>query len=123
MTLEEKKKQYQKVLNDGYRASFPDVTEGLTDDEVSLMNPMTDLDFTIFLENELFEISKEISQILEEIQFEKLQISNPGIHYQEITERRTDIINSENKAAELREKYEEIKSFLPERENEDERSR
>ena len=60
MTLEEKKQQYQKILVEEYRSSHPEETEGLTDEEVTLMNPITDADFTFLIGNELNNINKEI---------------------------------------------------------------
>ena len=60
MTLEGKKQQYQKILVEEYRSSHPEETEGLTDEEVTLMNPITDADFTFLIGNELNNINKEI---------------------------------------------------------------
>lgn len=81
MTLEEKKQQYQKILVEEYRSSHPEETEGLTDEEVTLMNPITDADFTFLIGNELNNINKEIVELMKDIRDTEERINTPGVHY------------------------------------------
>ena len=123
MTAEDKKAEFQKILIDEYREINQDEIGVLTDEEVAKMNPLTDYDFTMFIERELLNIKKEMDTYLKDIEICEERINDPRTHYQEITEYRNDILYDKKNLNKLREKYEELKSFLPERENEDERGR
>ena len=123
MTLEEKKKQYQQMLVQEYRSSNPEETENLTDAEVALMNPITDYEFTFLIGNELNSINREIVELMEDIKHCEDRMNTPGIHYQEVTDCRSDIVYDERRLAELRQQFDTLKKVLLERDNEDERSR
>lgn len=123
MTLEEKKQQYQKILVEEYRSSHPEETEGLTDEEVTLMNPITDADFTFLIGNELNNINKEIVELMKDIRDTEERINTPGVHYQEITECRNDILYDNRRIAELKRQFDELKKILLERDINDERNR
>lgn len=123
MTLEEKKRQYQKILVEEYRSSHPEETEGLTDEEVTLMNPITDADFTFLIGNELNNINKEIVELMKDIRDTEERINTPGVHYQEITECRSDILYDNRRIAELKRQFDELKKILLERDINDERNR
>lgn len=123
MTLEEKKKQYQQMLVQEYRSSNPEETENLTDAEVALMNPITDYEFTFLIGNELNSINREIVELMEDIKHCEDRMNTPGIHYQEVTDCRSDIVYDERKLAELRQQFDTLKKVLLERKMEDERSR
>lgn len=123
MTLEEKKKQYQQMLVQEYRSSNPEETENLTDAEVALMNPITDYEFTFLIGNELNSINREIVELMEDIKHCEDRMNTPGIHYQEVTDCRSDIVYDERRLAELRQQFDTLKKVLLERKMEDERSR
>ncbi len=123
MTLEEKKKQYQQMLVQEYRSSNPEETENLTDAEVALMNPITDYEFTFLIGNELNSINREIVELMEDIKHCEDRMNTPGIHYQEVTDCRSDIVYDERRLAELRQQFDTLKKVLLERKTEDERSR
>lgn len=123
MTLEEKKKQYQQMLVQEYRSSNPEETENLTDAEVALMNPITDYEFTFLIGNELNSINREIVELMEDIKHCEDRMNTPGIHYQEVTDCRSDIVYDERRLAELRQQFDTLKKVLLERKAEDERSR
>lgn len=123
MTLEEKKKQYQKILVEEYRKTHLQETENLTDEEVAIMNPITDVEFEMFISNELQSIKLEILKLLEDIKDTEKSINDPKVHYQAKTEYRSDISCDNRKLEELRKKYDNLKRILLERENKDERSR
>lgn len=130
MTLEEKKKQYQKTLVEEYRSSHPEETEGLTDEMVALMNPISDFDFAFLISNELSEIKTEIDGLLEDIQYSESMINATGTRYDLKTELQNDIVYARRRNAELEKKreslqkqYDELRSIWFERENKDERSR
>ena len=123
MTLEEKKQQYQKILVEEYRNSHPEETEGLTDEEVTLMNPITDADFTFLIGNELNNINKEIVELMKDIRDTEERINTPGVHYQEITECRSDILYDNRRIAELKRQFDKLKKILLERDINDERNR
>ena len=123
MTLEEKKQQYQKILVEEYRSSHPEETEGLTDEEVTLMNPITDADFTFLIGNELNNINKEIVELMKDIRDTEERINTPGVHYQEIIECRSDILYDNRRIAELKRQFDELKKILLERDINDERNR
>ena len=46
MDFEAKKKEYQGLLVEEYRMLHKEETDGLTDEEVALMNPLSDADIT-----------------------------------------------------------------------------
>lgn len=123
MTLEEKKKQYQQMLVQEYRSSNPEETENLTDEEVALMNPITDYEFTFLIGNELNSINREIVELMEDIKHCEDRMNTLGIHYQEVTDCRSDIVYDERRLAELRQQFDTLKKVLLERKAEDERSR
>lgn len=123
MTLEEKKKQYQQMLVQEYRSSNQEETENLTDAEVALMNPITDYEFTFLIGNELNSINREIVELMEDIKHCEDRMNTPGIHYQEVTDCRSDIVYDERRLAELRQQFDTLKKVLLERKTEDERSR
>ena len=123
MTLEEKKQQYQKILVEEYRSSHPEETEGLTDEEVTLMNPITDADFTFIIGNELHNINQERVELMKDIRDTEERINTPGVHYQEITECRSDILYDNRRIAELKRQFDELKKILLERDINDERNR
>ncbi len=123
MTLEEKKKQYQQMLVQEYRSSNLEETENLTDAEVALMNPITDYEFTFLIGNELNSINREIVELMEDIKHCEDRMNTPGIHYQEVTDCRSDIVYDERRLAELRQQFDTLKKVLLERKTEDERSR
>lgn len=123
MTLEEKCKEYQKILVDEYREGHKEETEGLTDEEVALMNPLSDFEFIVLIGNELTSINKEIVEIMQDIKYTEARMNEPNVHYQEVTECRTDIVNDNRRLQVLRNKYDSLKRILLERENKDERSR
>lgn len=123
MTLEEKKQQYQKILVEEYRSSHPEETEGLTDEMVALMNPISDFDFTFLIGNELNNINKEIVELMKDIRDTEERINTPGVHYQEITECRSDILYDNRRIAELKRQFDELKKILLERDINDERNR
>lgn len=123
MTLEEKKQQYQKILVEEYRSSHPEETEGLTDEMVALMNPISDFDFAFLIGNELSNINKEIVELMKDIRDTEERINTPGVHYQEITECRSDILCDNRRIAELKRQFDELKKILLERDINDERNR
>ena len=130
MTLEEKKQQYQKILVEEYRSSHPEETEGLTDEEVTLMNPITDADFTFLIGNELNNINKEIVELMKDIRYSENMINTTGTRYDVKAELQNDIVYARRRNAELEKKreslqkqYDELRSIWFERENKDERSR
>ncbi len=130
MTLEEKKQQYQKILVEEYRSSHPEETEGLTDEEVTLMNPITDADFTFLIGNELSKIKAEIDGLLEDIQYSESMINTIGTRYDVKAELQNDIVYARRRNAELEKKreslqkqYDELRSIWFERDINDERNR
>lgn len=123
MTLEEKWQQYQLILVDEYRKMHPEATDGLTNEDVALMNPLSDFEFTMFIQNELSSINEEMEEIKEEIEIIEKLMDEPGLHYQQKTEFRADRSDYRRKLQELEDKYASLKEFLAKRENKDERSR
>ena len=123
MDFETKKKEYQKILVDEYRMKHPEETEGLTDAEIELMNPITDADFDMFLFNELSAINAEITSLSEEYDETERLIKNRKICYVDIAEYRSELTHILVKIGELRKKYDALNEILTERENKNERSR
>lgn len=130
MTLEEKKQQYQKILVEEYRGSHPEETEGLTDEMVALMNPISDFDFAFLIGNELSKIKTEIDGLLEDIQYSENMINTTGTRYDVKAELQNDIVYARRRNAELEKKreslqkqYDELRSIWFERDINDERNR
>ena len=49
MNLEAKKKEYQKILVEEYRKSHMEETEGLSNEEIALMGPISENDITFLI--------------------------------------------------------------------------
>ena len=60
MNLEAKKKEYQKILVEEYRKSHMEETEGLSNEEIALMCPISENDITFLISKELMEIGLSI---------------------------------------------------------------
>ncbi len=123
MTLEDKKRQYQKILAIEYRNSHLQETEGLSLEEIALMNPLTEFDFKVFLAHELMDISLAIDEKEADIRYNEEKINDPKTFHQDITECRSEIVLFKKEIQDLRKKYDDLKKLIPERENKDERSR
>ena len=91
MNLEAKKKEYQKILVEEYRKSHMEETEGLSNEEIALMCPISENDITF-----------------------------PNTYHEEWPELRADIREANGKIEILKGKYETLKKAISER-NIDER--
>lgn len=123
MTIEEKKREYQNILTLEYKKFHPEETEGLTLDEIALMNPLTEFDFKVFLAHELMDLTLAIDETKADIKYNEEKIRDPKTFHQEVTECRSEIVLLEKELHELRKKYDDFKKLVSERENKDERSR
>lgn len=120
MTLEDKQKEYQKKLVEEYKESHPDEVEHLTDEEIALMNPLSNSDFLYLVSLELDSINKEIVEVLDDIEYCNERLSDRTTPSNEKPDFRRDIINDNVKLNDLRMKFDNLKSILLERQ-EDER--
>ena len=123
MTIEEKKWEYQNILTLEYKNFHPEETEGLTLDEIALMNPLTEFDFKVFLAHELMDLTLAIDEKIADINFNKEKINDPKTFHQDITECRSENVLLEKELQALRKKYDDLRRLIPEREKENERSR
>lgn len=118
MTIEEKKEQYQRILNAEYRREYPELTEGRTDEEVTLMNPLASSDFIAFVYAEISGIKAEITILEKEKEADEETIENAkngSRSYGEmISELRSDIMNNTIKIRMLNEKLAEFERMLQE---------
>lgn len=120
MNLEAKKKEYQKILVDEYRLTHMEETEGLSNEEIALMCPISEYDITFLIENELMKIDASIKEQEQEIIHCTKKINDPNTYHEEIPELRADIREANGKIEVLKEKYETLKKAISER-NIDER--
>ena len=69
MDFEAKKKEYQGLLVEEYRMLHKEETDGLTDEEVALMNPLSDADITMLIADELNKMNIRIVELVHDINF------------------------------------------------------
>lgn len=104
--LEEEIISFQKALIEDYRKIHPEETVGLTDEEVALMNPMTESD-TFFLMISYLE--EEIIDLKDSIEADKRLLNDsrtPSITLHEI---RSDIISAQHSLSHCLMALEELK--------------
>lgn len=108
MTINDKKVIYQRILVDDYRLQNPEDTECLTDDEVALMCPITDMDVICLLEAEKVYVQKKIDMLNLEIEGDMEILNNPKTFHEELTEIRSDIRYERSQVEMLKQKIEEL---------------
>ena len=69
MDFEAKKKEYQGILVEEYRMLHKEETDGLTDEEVALMNPLSEADITMLIADELNKMNIRIVELVHDINF------------------------------------------------------
>ena len=118
MDFEAKKKEYQGILVEEYRMLHKEETDGLTDEEVALMNPLSDADITMLIADELNKMNIRIVELVHDINFCDEKMKNPNTFHQEVMELRQDIIQAERELEDLRIKFDELKKVVGDRNNE-----
>lgn len=120
MKIDNKLKEYQEKVVEEYRDTHPDETEHLTDEEVALMSPLTNVDIGIVYYMAMSEIKEKIAYLEEDIEYSQNKLNDSKTFYEEKTELRQDINQARKKIATLRKEYEE---YLEEYNNEIGKSR
>lgn len=115
MNLEAKKKEYQKILVEEYRKSHMEETEGLSNEEIALMCPISENDITFLMSKELMEIGLSIEDQEQEIILCTKKINDPNTYHEELPELRADIREANGKIEILKGKYETLKKAISER--------
>ena len=115
MNLEAKKKEYQKILVEEYRLNHMEETEGLSNEEVALMCPISEDDITFLLENELMKIAASIKELEFEVTHCTQKLNDPRTFHEELPELRTDIREANKEIETLRKQYETLKKAISER--------
>lgn len=115
MTLEEKEREYQQILVEDYKRKHPDETEYLTNEEIVLMNPLSNSDFLYLVGLELDGINKEIVEVLEDIDYCNDKLNDVTTPSNEKPDLRRDIAYDNKKLNELRMKFDNLKGILLER--------
>ena len=118
MDFEAKKKEYQGLLVEEYRMLHKEETDGLTDEEVALMNPLSDADITMLIADELNKMNIRIVELVHDINFCDEKMKNPNTFLQEVMELRQDKIQAERELEDLRIKFDELKKVVGDRNNE-----
>ena len=118
MDFEAKKKEYQGLLVEEYRMLHKEETDGLTDEEVALMNPLSDDDITMIIADELNKMNIRIVELVHDINFCDEKMKNPNTFHQEVMELRQDKIQAERELEDLRIKFDELKKVVGDRNNE-----
>ena len=118
MDFEAKKKEYQGILVEEYRMLHKEETDGLTDEEVALMNPLSDADITMLIADELNKMNIIIVELVHDINFCDEKMKNPNTFHQEVMELRQDKIQAERELEDLRIKFDELKKVVGDRNNE-----
>lgn len=118
MDFEAKKKEYQGLLVEEYRMLHKEETDGLTDEEVALMNPLSDADITMLIADELNKMNIRIVELVDDINFCDEKMKNPNTFHQEVMELRQDKIQAERELEDLRIKFDELKKVVGDRNNE-----
>ena len=118
MDFEAKKKEYQGILVEEYRMLHKEETDGLTDEEVALMNPLSDADITMLIADELNKMNIRIVELVHDINFCDEKMKNPNTFHQEVMELRQDKIQAERELEDLRIKFDELKKVVGDRNNE-----
>ena len=102
MDFEAKKKEYQGILVEEYRMLHKEETDGLTDEEVALMNPLSEADITMLIADELNKMNIRIVELVHDINFCDEKMKNPNTFHQEVMELRQDKIQAERELEDLR---------------------
>lgn len=118
MDFEAKKKEYQGLLVEEYRMLHKEETDGLTDEEVALMNPLSDADITMLIADELNKMNIRIVELVHDINFCDEKMKNLNTFHQEVMELRQDKIQAERELEDLRIKFDELKKVVGDRNNE-----
>lgn len=118
MDFEAKKKEYQGILVEEYRMLHKEETDGLTDEEVALMNPLSDADITMLIADELNKMNIRIVELVHDINFCDEKMKNSNTFHQEVMELRQDKIQAERELEDLRIKFDELKKVVGDRNNE-----
>lgn len=118
MDFETKKKEYQGLLVEEYRKLHKEETDGLTDEEVALMNPLSEADITMLIADELNKMNIRIVELVHDINFCDEKMKNPNTFHQEVMELRQDKIQAERELEDLRIKFDELKKVMGDRNNE-----
>lgn len=118
MDFEAKKKEYQGLLVEEYRMLHKEETDGLTDEEVALMNPLSDADITMLIADELNKMNIRIVELVHDINFCDEKMKNQNTFHQEVMELRQDKIQAERELEDLRIKFDELKKVMGDRNNE-----
>ena len=118
MDFEAKKKEYQGILVEEYRMLHKEETDGLTDEEVALMNPLSDADITMLIADELNKMNIRIVELVHDINFCDEKMINPNTFHQQVMELRQDKIQAERELEDLRIKFDELKKVVGDRNNE-----
>lgn len=114
MDFEAKKKEYQGLLVEEYRMLHKEET----DEEVALMNPLSDADITMLIADELNKMNIRIVELVHDINFCDEKMKNPNTFHQEVMELRQDKIQAERELEDLRIKFDELKKVVGDRNNE-----
>ena len=118
MDFEAKKKEYQGILVEEYRMLHKEETDGLTDEEVALMNHLSEADITMLIADELNKMNIRIVELVHDINFCDEKMKNPNTFHQEVMELRQDKIQAERELEDLRIKFDELKKVMGDRNNE-----
>ena len=118
MDFEAKKKEYQGILVEEYRMLHKEETDGLTDEEVALMNPLSEADITMLIADELNKMNIRIVELVHDINFCDEKMKNPNTFHQEVMELRQDKIQAERELEDLRITFDELKKVMGDRNNE-----
>lgn len=118
MDFETKKKEYQGILVEEYRMLHKEETDGLTDEEVALMNPLSEADITMLIADELNKMNIRIVELVHDINFCDEKMKYPNTFHQEVMELRQDKIQAERELEDLRIKFDELKKVVGDRNNE-----
>lgn len=118
MDFEAKKKKYQGLLVEEYRMLHKEETDGLTDEEVALMNPLSEADITMLIADELNKMNIRIVELVHDINFCDEKMKNQNTFHQEVMELRQDKIQAERELEDLRIKFDELKKVVGDRNNE-----
>ena len=121
--MEELVKRVQKMLVEEYRCEHPEVSD-YSDEEIALINPVSDADIVAYIALEKMELRKNISDIEkmiaslnEDIVLSQERINDPRTFNQDRTEARRDIIDDYAKITKLKEKTQKLLQKIAELDN------
>lgn len=113
MTLMEKKAQYQAILNTEFKKENMELVEGKTEEEISLLNPLSYYDFLGLAYTELISLQTKWQGLEKEINEDEENLKR-NVRSDIISELHSDILNNRIKERMIEQEIVSLENLLQE---------